>query len=69
MSAASLGTTAREVEVLQAVSEGLSNKQIGERLGLSSLTVKSHMARIARKLGSGDRAQLVAIAMRAALIH
>ena len=38
-------------------------------MGLSSLTVKSHMARIARKLGSGDRAQLVAIAMRAALIH
>lgn len=69
VSAASVGTTAREVEVLQAVSEGLSNKQIGERLGLSSLTVKSHMARIARKLGSGDRAQLVAISMRAGLIH
>lgn len=60
--------TEREIEVLQAVSEGMSNKAIGAYLGLSALTVKSHMARIARKLGTGDRAALVAIALRAGLI-
>lgn len=60
--------TSREVEVLQAVADGMSNKDIGTYLGLSSLTVKSHMARISRKLGTGDRAQLVAIAMRDGVI-
>ena len=54
----------REVEVLQAVAEGRSNKGIGDELGLSALTVKSHLARIARKLGTGDRAEMVALAMR-----
>ena len=62
---APVGLTGREVEVLQAVADGRSNKEIGAYLGLSSLTVKSHMARISRKLGTGDRAELVAIAMRA----
>ncbi len=58
----------REVEVLQLVAEGQSNKQIGGRLGLSSLTVKSHLARIGRKLGTGDRAEMVAHAMRAGTV-
>jgi len=58
----------REVEVLELVADGRSNKEIGEELGLSALTVKSHLARIARKLGTGDRAELVARAMRSALI-
>ena len=40
--------TMREVEVLQLVADGQSNKQIGDVLGLSALTVKSHLARIAR---------------------
>lgn len=61
--------TDREIQVLQAASEGMSNKAIGHYLGLSSLTVKSHMARIGRKLGTGDRAALVAIAMRAGVIE
>ena len=46
-----------------------SNKEIGEALGLSALTVKSHLARIARKLGTGDRAEMVAVAMRAGVIR
>jgi DNA-binding NarL/FixJ family response regulator len=54
----------REVEVLQLVAEGQSNKEVGLALGLSALTVKSHLTRIARKLGTGDRAEMVAIAMR-----
>ncbi len=59
----------REIEVLQLVADGRSNKQVGELLGLSALTVKSHLARIARKLGTGDRAEMVATALRAGLIR
>jgi DNA-binding NarL/FixJ family response regulator len=59
----------REIEVLHLVADGRSNKEIGEALGLSALTVKSHLARIARKLGTGDRAEMVAMAMRAGVIR
>ncbi len=61
--------SSREIEVLQAVAQGRSNKGIGEELGLSALTVKSHLARIARKLGTGDRAEMVALAMRSGLVR
>jgi len=60
--------SAREVQVLTLVAAGRSNRQIGEALGLSALTVKSHLARIGRKLGSGDRAEMVAVAMRAGTV-
>jgi DNA-binding NarL/FixJ family response regulator len=60
--------SAREIQVLQLVAEGKSNKDIGESLGLSALTVKSHLARIARKLGTGDRAEMVATALRSGAI-
>lgn len=60
--------SAREIQVLQLVAEGKSNKDIGAALGLSALTVKSHLARIARKLGTGDRAEMVATAMRSGAI-
>lgn len=58
----------REVEVLGLVADGRSNRDIGEALGLSALTVKSHLARISRKLGTGDRAEMVALALRAGVI-
>jgi DNA-binding NarL/FixJ family response regulator len=58
----------REIEVLRLVADGRSNKAIGESMGLSALTVKSHLARIARKLGTGDRAGMVAVAMRTGII-
>ena len=61
--------SAREIQVLQLVAEGKSNKDIGEDLGLSALTVKSHLARIARKLGTGDRAEMVATALRSGAIN
>ena len=61
--------SAREVEVLQLVAEGQSNKDVGVALHLSAPTVKSHLARIARKLGTGDRAEMVAMAMRGEAIH
>lgn len=62
------GLSGREVEVLQLVGDGRSNKEIGAALGLSALTVKSHLARIARKLGTGDRAEMVVVAMRAGVV-
>lgn len=54
----------RELEVLRMVADGQTNRTVGEHLGLSALTVKSHLARIARKLGCGDRAEMVATAIR-----
>ena len=58
----------RELEVLRMVADGQTNKVVGQRLGVSALTVKSHLARIARKLGSGDRAEMVATAIRCGYI-
>ncbi|MGQ0465867.1 MAG: response regulator transcription factor [Sporichthyaceae bacterium] len=66
--AARLGLSDREVEVLRHVAEGRANRDVGEAMGLSALTIKSHLARIARKLGTGDRAGMVATAMRARAI-
>ena len=60
--------SAREVQVLALAADGLSNPEIARELGLSALTVKSHLARISRKLGTGDRAALVAIAIRTGLL-
>ena len=60
--------SSREIEVIRLVADGRSNKWIGEQLSLSSLTVKSHLARIGRKLGTGDRAHMVALALRAGVI-
>ena len=61
--------SAREIEVLQLVAAGHSNKEIGETLNLSALTIRSHLTRTGRKIGTGDRAQMVAHAMRARIIH
>ena len=60
--------SAREVEVLQGVADGRSNGDIAAALQLSPLTVKSHLARIGRKLGTGDRAHAVLLALRAGVI-
>jgi DNA-binding NarL/FixJ family response regulator len=54
--------TAREIEVLKAVSEGVSNKIIGSRLFISEATVKAHMKSILHKLGASDRTHAVGIA-------
>lgn len=60
--------TQREQEILQLAANGHPNREIAEQLGLSPLTIKSHLGRIGRKLGSGDRAQLVLLALRAGAI-
>lgn len=54
----------REMEILQLVAEGRSNKEIGEILVISDKTVKAHLRSIFRKLEVGDRAEAVAHAMR-----
>jgi len=45
----------RELEVLRLVAQGLANKQIGRRLGISERTVKAHLGRVFRQLGVADR--------------
>ena len=57
-----------ERKVMGLVAEGKANKQIGSSLGLSPLTVKNHLARIRARLGANDKAQALAIAMRAGLL-
>ncbi len=56
------GLTAREAEVLALVAEGLTNRQIAERLVLSENTVIRHVANIFAKLGVNSRAAAVAVA-------
>jgi transcriptional regulator EpsA len=53
----------REEQVLSWVREGMSNQEIGAKLGISPLTVKNHVQKILRKLGATNRAQAVARAM------
>ncbi|MEU3752103.1 response regulator transcription factor [Streptomyces olivoreticuli] len=61
--------TGREREVLVQVAGGLSNDEIGERLAVSPLTVKTHVNRAMAKLSARDRAQLVVIAYESGLVR
>lgn len=60
--------TRREVEVLGMLAEGLANKNIAARLGISEHTVKTHVASILTKLDAFSRAEAVAIGARQGLI-
>ena len=60
--------TAREIDVLELISEGLGNREIGGRLFLSEETVKSHIRHILAKLQARSRAHAVALAFRHGLI-
>ncbi len=60
--------TAREKDVLGLLAEGLPNKAIAERLGISDQTVKFHVAAIAAKLGASNRTEAVRLAFRRGLI-
>ncbi|MFN8214914.1 MAG: response regulator transcription factor, partial [Candidatus Nanopelagicales bacterium] len=58
----------RETQVLAGMSRGLSNGEIGRELYLSEDTIKTHARRLFRKLRAADRAQAVAVGLRAGLI-
>jgi DNA-binding NarL/FixJ family response regulator len=60
--------TMREIEVLQLISEGLVNREIGTRLFLSEETVKSHVRHLLAKLQARSRAHAVSIGFRRGLI-
>lgn len=60
--------TPREAEVLAMMADGLANKNIAARLGISENTVKTHVAAVLTKLGAGSRAEAVAIGARAGVL-
>ncbi len=60
--------TMREIEVLQLISDGLANREIGTRLFLSEETVKSHVRHLLAKLQARSRAHAVAIGFRRGLV-
>ena len=60
--------TPREVQVLELLAEGLPNKAIAARLGVSDQTVKFHVAAISGKLGAANRTDAVRRAVRRGLI-
>jgi DNA-binding CsgD family transcriptional regulator len=59
------GITRRESEVLALLTEGLANREIAERLGLSTRTIEKHVESLLRKTGSHSRTQLVRLAVLA----
>jgi DNA-binding NarL/FixJ family response regulator len=60
--------TAREVQVLELLAEGLPNKAIAERLSISDQTVKFHVSSISGKLGAANRTDAVRRAVRRGLV-
>ena len=60
--------THRELEVLELLAEGLPNKGIADRLGISDQTVKFHIASIMGKLGASNRVETVRRAVRRGLL-
>ncbi len=66
---ASSDLTSREMEVLELIVRGQSNKEIGASLTISEATVKSHINNILSKLGVTDRTQAVTTALQRGLVH
>jgi FixJ family two-component response regulator len=56
--------TASEREVMSLVSSGLMNKEVGDELGISEVTVKAHRGRVMEKMASGSLAELVTVAAK-----
>ena len=64
----SLGVTPRELEILELIAAGLSNREIAERVFVSENTVKTHSSRLFDKLGARRRTQAVQIGKELGLI-
>jgi ATP/maltotriose-dependent transcriptional regulator MalT len=65
---ASLGVTPRELEILELIASGLSNREIAEKVFVSENTVKTHSSRLFEKLGARRRTQAVQIGKEQGLI-
>jgi len=63
-----LGITKRELEILALIADGLSNREIGDKLFVSENTVKTHSSRLFDKLGAKRRTQAVQIGKENGLI-
>jgi DNA-binding NarL/FixJ family response regulator len=63
------GLSRREVEIAKLVAEGLTNKEIGQRLFISERTVDNHVQHVLNKLGFNSRAQVAAWAATAGLLQ
>jgi len=63
-----LGITSRELEILEAIAEGLSTREIAGKLSVSENTVKTHSSRLFEKLQAKRRTQAVQIGKEAGLI-
>ena len=61
--------TGRELEVLEQIVAGRSNKEIGSHLNISEATVKSHINNILSKLGVSDRTQAATTALQRGIVH
>lgn len=61
--------TSREIEVIQLISQGLRNKEVGAMLGITEGTVQIHVKNIFAKLNVNDRTGAVQVAVRRGLIH
>jgi DNA-binding NarL/FixJ family response regulator len=66
--ARSVTLTPRELDVLEQASEGWTNREIGERLGIGAETVKTHLGHVQVKLAARDRTHAVAVALRRGLL-
>ncbi len=64
----SLAITPRELQILELIAAGLSNKEIGERVHVSENTVKTHSSRVFDKLGARRRTEAVRLAREQRLI-
>jgi DNA-binding NarL/FixJ family response regulator len=64
-----IALTPRETEVLECVAAGLGNKEIADRLGTASGTIKAHVQNILEKLNASDRTQAVTIALQRGILH
>ena len=58
----------REVDVLRLVAKGMSNKEIGAKLGVVEGTVKIHVANIFSKMGVSDRTEAIVLASQRGII-